>query len=274
MNPCESFASLRKLADGVTNSPLGGLVTDLRVAICFYTTLPLPAPTATIAASDGTALARASWCVPLVGALIGAIAALAYWVAIRLNLPPVVAATLAVGAGMLTTGCLHEDGLADTADGFGGETRERRLEIMRDGRIGAFGACALVMAIALRVGALADLPNPELVAWALVGAHAAARAGLPLFMRLVPPARVDGLSAAAGAPPLGRAVAALAIGVAVLAIALGVDNALITVALLLAAGIVMAWLCRRRIGGQTGDTLGALEQVWECLVLLVTAARF
>src|SRR5215831_16877252 len=257
MNPRESFASLRKLADGVTNSPLGGLVTDLRVAICFYTTLPLPAPTATIAAADGTALARASWCVPLVGALIGAIAALAYWVAIRLNLPPVVAATLAVGAGMLTTGCLHEDGLADTADGFGGETRERRLEIMRDGRIGAFGACALVMAIALRVGA-----------------HAAARAGLPLFMRLVPPARVDGLSAAAGAPPLGRAVAALAIGVAVLAIALGVDNALITVALLLAAGIVMAWLCRRRIGGQTGDTLGALEQVWECLVLLVTAARF
>src|SRR5215831_13570226 len=265
MNPRESFASLRKLADGVTNSPLGGLVTDLRVAICFYTTLPLPAPTATIAAADGTALARASWCVPLVGALIGAIAALAYWVAIRLNLPPVVAATLAVGAGMLTTGCLHEDGLADTADGFGGETRERRLEIMRDGRIGAFGACALVMAIALRVGALADLPNPELVAWALVGAHAAARAGLPLFMRLVPPARTDGLSAAAGAPPLGRAIAALAIGV---------DDALITVALLLAAGIVMAWLCRRRIGGQTGDTLGALEQVWECLVLLVTAARF
>jgi adenosylcobinamide-GDP ribazoletransferase len=256
--------------DGLARIDVGALITDLAVAIAFFTRLPLR-PAGPV---DGAAVARASWCAPLVGALIGALAGLAYWAAWRLNLPPFVCAALAVGAGMLLTGGLHEDGLADTADGLGGETRERALDIMRDGRIGAYGTCALVICLALRIGTLADLPRAALVAWALVGAHAAARAVLPAFMRLVPPARADGLSATAGAPSRERAAVAAEIGVGLLWIALGFRSALIALALMLIGALVMARLARRRFGGQTGDVLGAVEQVCETLVLLVTAARF
>jgi adenosylcobinamide-GDP ribazoletransferase len=256
--------------DGLARIDVGALITDLAVAIAFFTRLPLR-PAGPV---DGAAVARASWCAPLVGALIGALAGLAYWAAYRLNLPPFVCAALAVAAGMLLTGGLHEDGLADTADGLGGETRERALDIMRDGRIGAYGTCALVICLALRIGTLADLPRAALVAWALVGAHAAARAVLPAFMRLVPPARADGLSATAGAPSRERAAVAAAIGVGLLWIALGFRSALIALALMLIGALVMARLARRRFGGQTGDVLGAVEQVCETLVLLVTAARF
>jgi adenosylcobinamide-GDP ribazoletransferase len=256
--------------DGLARIDVGALITDLAVAIAFFTRLPLR-PAGPV---DGAAVARASWCAPLVGALIGALAGLAYWAAWRLNLPPFVCAALAVGAGMLLTGGLHEDGLADTADGLGGETRERALDIMRDGRIGAYGTCALVICLVLRIGALADLPRAALVAWALVGAHAAARTVLPAFMRLVPPARADGLSASAGAPSRERAAVAAAIGIALLWMALGFRNALIALVLMLIGALVIAWLARRKFGGQTGDVLGAVEQVSETLVLLVTAARF
>src|SRR5262252_4626756 len=272
------FADLGRAVGGYADRALAGLgqidfralLADLAAAIAFYTRLPLR-PAAPV---DGAAVARASWCAPLVGALIGALAGLAYWAAWRLNLPPFVCATLAVAAGMLVTGCLHEDGLADTADGLGGgETRERALDIMRDGRIGAFGACALVICLALRIGAIYDLPRAAVVAWALVGAHAAARAVLPAFMCLVPPARTDGLSASAGAPSREGALVAAAIGIVVLWIALGFRNTLIALVLVLIGALVMARLARRKIGGQTGDVLGAVEQVTETLVLLVTAAR-
>jgi len=260
-----------KAADlGLDRINPAALITDLRVALAFFTRLPVGP-----GAIGGMALARAAWAAPLVGVLVGALAGLAYWIGWRLNFPPFVCATLAVGAGVLLTGCLHEDGLADMADGFGGgDTRERVLEIMHDGRIGAFGACALIFALVLRIGALADLPNPTLVTWALIGAHTAARAGLPLLMRLVPPARTDGLSADAGAPSGERAGVALLIGVVLLAIAAGARNALIAVVLIGLAGVMIAAIARRRIGGQTGDVLGAFEQVGECLVLLIAAARF
>ena len=273
MIPQEPLERLRKLADeiGLTRIDLDPLVDDLRVAVAFYTRLPVAQPTPV----DGAALARAAWAAPLVGVLVGALGALAYWVAIRLNLPPLVGATLAVGATLLLTGCLHEDGLADTADGFGGgATREQILDIMRDSRIGTYGALALGITLWLRIGALADLPRAGLVACALIAAHAAARASLPAFMWLIGPARSDGLSAAAGAPPGGSTAAAIVIGAALLFVALGLRSGLMALVLLLACTAVMAWLCRRKIGGQTGDVLGALEQACECLVLLVTAARF
>ncbi len=265
------LGDLRPADLGLDRIEPGALLADLRTAVAFYTRIPLAGP-----AVDGAALARAAWCAPLVGALIGALAGLAFWIAWRLNLPPFVCATLAVGVSLALTGCLHEDGLADMADGFGGggDSRERTLGIMRDSRIGVFGTCALAIALLLRIGSLADLPNPALAAWALIGAHAAARAALPLFMLLVPPARPDGLAAAAGAPSGGRVAAALAIGLVLLAAALGLRNALIAIVLMVAGGIIVATLAHRRIGGQTGDVLGAVEQVGECLVLLVAAAVF
>src|SRR3979409_1149635 len=129
MIPQEPLERLRKLAadTGVTRLDLDPLLDDLRVAVAFYTRLPVAQPTPV----DGAALARAAWAAPLVGVLIGALGALAYWIAYRLNLPPLVAATLAVGATLLLTGCLHEDGLADTAGGLrGGAPPPRRLGIM------------------------------------------------------------------------------------------------------------------------------------------------
>ncbi|MGZ8367931.1 MAG: adenosylcobinamide-GDP ribazoletransferase [Rhodoplanes sp.] len=239
---------------------------DIKIAVLFLTRLPF----AHAAPVEGADIARAGWAMPIAGALVGAIGAAVYWLAFRLGLAPLVCATLTVAATLGVTGCLHEDGLADTADGFGGgATRERKLAIMRDSRTGTYGACALVLSILLRVGSLAALAEPALVAPALIAAHVAARATLPIFMRLTPPARADGLSAGAGRPSLGAAVTAGLIGAAALALALPVTTAFIGMMALAAAIGCIAWISNRQIGGQTGDVAGALEQAGESLVLLV-----
>jgi adenosylcobinamide-GDP ribazoletransferase len=222
----------------------------------------------------GGDVARASWTFPVIGAGVGAFGALIYWIAHGLGLPAFVCATLAVAATLLITGGLHEDGLADTADGFGaGVTPGRKLEIMRDSQIGTYGVAALILSLLLRVGAIASLAEPGLAALALIAAHAGARATLPAFMRRVPRARQDGLSADAGEPPQQSSAIAAAIGLVVLLLCLGFSATLIAAVLLAAALGLMAWLCLRQIGGQTGDVLGALEQVSEILILLVAAAR-
>jgi adenosylcobinamide-GDP ribazoletransferase len=244
------------------------LATDLEVCVMFCTRLPL-APSMPVTSGD---MARASWAMPVAGALVGAIGALAYWAAVRLGLPPLVAAALALGAGMAVTGCLHEDGLADMADGLGGDDRTRKLEIMRDSRLGTYGACALAMSILLHWSALASIADTRAVALALVAAHAAARAPLPAFMAFIPPARSDGLAAAAGAPPRQAVAAAGLLGMLALGLCLRPMAAVVALILLAAAGALMARVSVKAIGGHTGDVLGALEQVGEILVLLVAAA--
>ncbi|WP_298241879.1 adenosylcobinamide-GDP ribazoletransferase [uncultured Bradyrhizobium sp.] len=248
---------------------LKDIVADLRMAASFVTILPVASSKP---AADG-AVARATWALPVAGLLVGLAGAFVYKAAIRVGLTPNLAALLALATTALITGALHEDGLADTADGLGGgRTRERKLEIMRDSRVGTYGACALILSFGLRWGALATIANPVAVALALCAAHAAARAGVPAFMALVPPARPDGLSASAGAPP-GRSIAvAFALGTLVLALALGPGRALVGLILLSLAGLVLARLAIRQIGGQTGDILGAFEQLGEILILLVAAA--
>jgi cobalamin 5'-phosphate synthase/cobalamin synthase len=160
--------------------------TDLAICVAFCTRLPL----ATSVPIEGGDVARASWALPVAGAFTGAVAAVVYWLAHRIALPPLPAAALALAAGMAITGALHEDGLADTADGFGGgKDREHKLAIMRDSRLGTYGACALAVSFMLRWSALASLAGPLAVAIALVAAHASARAALPAFLRWVPPAR-------------------------------------------------------------------------------------
>jgi adenosylcobinamide-GDP ribazoletransferase len=242
---------------------------ELSICAIFLTRMPLAAPAA-IANGD---VSRALWAAPVVGGAVGLVGAAVYWLMHMLHVPAFAAAALAVAATVAATGALHEDGLADVADGFGGgATRERKLEIMRDSRIGTYGVCALVLSFMLRVGTLASLSAPVLVAVALIAAHAAARAPMPAFMRLVPPARPDGMSAHAGVPPRASAIVAVACGIAVLLLCLGPAVGLVA-ALLLACGFVlMAWLCQRQIQGQTGDVLGTLEQLGEVIVLLVAAA--
>ncbi|MFO7478786.1 MAG: adenosylcobinamide-GDP ribazoletransferase [Methyloceanibacter sp.] len=247
------------------------LSTELRTGLAFLTRLKLtpPAPIA------GAEVARASWTFPVIGAGIGLLGAIVYWLAHGLGLDPLLGGTLAVAATMLVTGALHEDGLADTADGFGGgQTAARKLEIMRDSSIGAYGAAALILSFLLRAGAIASIAEPGLVALALIAAHAGARATLPIFMRRVPRAREDGLSAQAGAPLQQSAAIAVAIGAALLWLCLGFGGALVTLILLVAALALAGWLATNQIGGQTGDVLGAVEQASEVLILLVAASRF
>ena len=156
------------------------LIADLRIGISLCTRLPV-GPSAEIAEGD---VARASWTFPIAGLLVGIVAALVYWIAIRANAAPFPAAAVTLAATLLLTGAMHEDGLADTADGLGGRTREQKLEIMRDSRIGTFGACAL------------------------------------------------------------------------------------------AISLLLARLATRQFGGQTGDVLGAMEQIAECVIFLAAASRF
>ena len=246
------------------------LVADLKAALMFFTRLPIPNG----AAMEEGALARATWAAPVAGIVVGLIGALVYWIAWKLNLPSLPAAMVALAATVAVTGALHEDGLADVADGFGGgKTVERKLEIMRDSRIGTYGVCALILSFMLRAGALAALADPKLVAFALIAAHAASRATLPAFMAAVLPARTDGLSAGAGTPPKESVGIAAAVGVLMLALMLGIGSGVIAIVFILLGFVVLWWLCERQINGQTGDVLGALQQTAEILVLLTAAAR-
>jgi adenosylcobinamide-GDP ribazoletransferase len=250
---------------------LQGFIADLRIAISLLTRVPLASKTPV---GDGD-VARASWALPVAGLLIGLAGALAYWLASRAHLLPEPAAALALAVTLLLTGAMHEDGLADTADGFGGgQSREQKLAIMRDSRIGTYGACALGISLLLRWSALAAIAEPGQVATALIVAHTSARAGLPLFMQLVPPARSDGLSTSVGQPPSTSIAVALALGAICLLFGLGPAGAIIGSLILLAAGLSLAWLARKQIGGQTGDVLGTLEQVSEAAVLLLAASLF
>jgi adenosylcobinamide-GDP ribazoletransferase len=253
----------------LTEAWLRGIARDLYVGMLFATRFPLPHATPI----GGADIARASWGLPVIGALIGVLGALVYWIAFHFNLSPLVGAALAVAATLAATGCLHEDGLADTFDGFGGGAdRERKLEIMRDSRIGTYGACALTLSLLLRVGALAGLAAPGQVALALIAAHAGARATMPLFLRLVPPARLDGLAADAGRPPPVSVGVAALLGVVVLLWSLGAARSVVALLLLLGVLGIVRWLCLRQIGGQTGDVAGALEQIGEIMVLLTASA--
>ena len=239
---------------------------DLRASILFLTRLRYgPSPQV-----DGAAIARAAWAFPLAGILVGLIGAVIYLFAHRLGLPSWPAAALSVAATMAVTGCLHEDGLADTADGFGGgRTRELKLDIMRDSRIGAYGVCALVLSILLRVSAIASLADTALVVPALIASHSAARASLPVFMLFVPPARRDGLSASAGQPSRESVTGGAVLGVLIVALCLGPVLAIAALILLVVVIALLAWLSLAQIDGQTGDVLGAVEQVSEIAILLV-----
>jgi len=240
-------------------------------ALTFLTRLPLGrAP----AEAPLLSLADTSWAFPVVGVAIGAIGGIAYMIASALALPALAAALIAVTATALVTGALHEDGLADTVDGFGGgASREAKLEIMRDSRIGTFGVLALIVSIGLRAVAIADIGTRWHVFLALIAAHALARGVLPWMAMSVPYARKDGLAANAGRPDAGIAAIAAVVAVAIALLVLPWISALGAALLAGLSGLGMARLAQRQIGGQTGDVLGAFEQIGEIVVLLVAAAN-
>lgn len=254
----------------MTGSRVDGAIADLVLCVAFFTRVPMPH------AGAGRNFADALWAAPVVGALVGLIAGTVALTGLWVGLPAGAAAVLAVAAGIAITGGLHEDGAADVADGFGGgKSRADKLAIMRDSRIGSYGTLALILSLLARwsaIGALAAAGGAGVVL-ALVAAHAASRAVLPAFAAQVQPARADGLSAGIGAIEPRTVWLALAIGFAALLL-LGIGFALVMSALLAAIALGLAALCRRQIGGQTGDVLGALQQAAEIAVLLAAAAIF
>ena len=232
---------------------LARLRDDLLSALALLTRLPMP--------GHRPAGARSAWAWPLVGALLGLLAAMLASGLLALGIPsgPVAAAVLASLA--LLTGALHEDGLSDTADGLlGGRSRERRLEIMKDSRIGSFGALALLLVVLASWSALEALIAQGAFWGPLIAAAALSRAPMAVAMAALPPARPGGLSAGTGRP--SPAVAGAAMGLALVLALLTLGSA--AMAPVLAAALLPALLAlaaQRMIGGQTGDILGACQQL-------------
>ena len=238
---------------------------DLRLALGFMTRLP-------VGVIEGD-LAAASWAFPLAGLLVGGGAALIYGFAIDLGLSALIAAALAVAGAMLLTGALHEDGLADFADGLGvrGGPAER-LAAMRASGIGSFGTLALIFGVLLRVAALAALVGPAGVGPALLSAHCRGP-GAAVLGDAWPASGPGRRSGRRRRPSSGKvAVVALLIGLAILLLAAGPVRGAIAQGLAALLGLLILPLARRRLGGITGDVLGAVEQVSEIAILLALVA--
>ncbi len=252
-------------------NPARAFLVDLAACLRFYSRLPIPAlpfETDPHAMPDFRTVMRA---LPVAGAIIGLSGALALALAGGLGLPATVAAALALAALTLATGAFHEDGLADTADGFGGgATRERKLDIMKDSRIGTYGGAALVLSYLLRWSALQELVDMrgfELAAFVLVAVAAVSRTVALTPLAMLPPARDEGAAWRAGKPDAAALAIAgiLAMLIAFLPVLAGASARQCGIAILFAA--FAAWgmtrIAARQIGGQTGDVAGAAQQLAE-----------
>ena len=212
---------------------------------------------------------------PLVGALVGGFSGVVFWLA-HLAFPVSLAIVLATAASLLATGAFHEDGFADTCDGLGGgHTRERALEIMRDSRLGTYGAAGLGLMLAAKVLALAATP-PEAIPWLLLAAHTASRSSAVLAIATSTYVRDSGLAkpVADTVTPDSLALALATGAAAVVALLASATPAAILAGLggLAAGHLVMRRAYERKLGGYTGDCLGAVQQTSELGMYLGVAA--
>jgi adenosylcobinamide-GDP ribazoletransferase len=237
-------------------------------AVSFLTRVPV----GRAVALDGADVARGAMLFPLVGAGVGAATGGAALLA-HLVLSPLVAGALAVAVAVALTGVMHVDALADTADATGARTRERALEIMRDSRIGSFGAAAVALDLLVKSAAVAELLDDGRALGALVAAGALSRAASPALAAVLPYPRVEG---GPGCVLTGRvstwtaaigAVTAVVITIA----ALGADGAIVAASVAVST-VALGVSYTRWLGGATGDALGSATEVGETLALVVAAA--
>lgn len=243
------------------------------IALQFFTRLPIPR----WVGFEAEWLNHASRYFPLVGLVVGMIAAAVYG-ACALFLPAPVAAVLSTAATIYITGAFHEDGFADTCDGMGGGmTRERALEIMKDSRVGAYGAIGIACMLIAKCTTLALLPPSSAVAALLLG-HPLSRLAATALIWKMDYARAEGK-----AKPLAVRMQAGEFAIAAITVALSAVGLLLYGALdlgavasaLLAAGLAALWLGRkfeRRLGGYTGDCLGAVQQLAEVTIYIAVLA--
>lgn len=207
--------------------------------------------------------AKAAWAYPIAGLIVGFLVGIVGIGASLLGVPAQLAAALGLAVGIIVTGAMHEDGLADTADGlWGGWDPEGRLKIMKDSYIGAYGVIAIVLSLLIRWMILTTLIDADGGLWMIIAIAALSRTAMVVLMTWLPNARTGGLSRAVGRPDKMTAVIAAAIGGGFAIISLGgtiIIAAGITVLATLGCGII----ARAKIGGQTGDILGATQQICE-----------
>lgn len=244
----------------------------IAVAFIFLTRLPVRIR-GEITEAD---LTRSLAAYPLVGMIVNLLGGLVFAGAMYLELSPLVAASLALVTIAATTGGFHQDALCDVADGFGGgKTRDEKLAIMRDSRIGSFAATALILVTLVKVAALDQIGYRTGAGGgllALMAAGALSRGVAVALLGALPHARPEGLSAQAGRPPVPILVTAM-LSAAVGALAsLVLPLALLAIAAAVVAGLAVGWLARRQIGGITGDVLGTAVEIAEVLVLLTICA--
>jgi adenosylcobinamide-GDP ribazoletransferase len=223
-------------------------------------------------------IAQTVWSWPLAGVVAAIPAAMVLILASLAHMPPLAAALLALAAGLLITGALHEDGLADTVDGFGGgRTVERKLEIMRDSRVGSYGVLASVLSLGLRaaaLGAILTAQGATIAALCLIAAALTSRAAMGLPLVLLRPARPDGLAASLGNVPLEPVITGFIIAALLARLLLTPPAASALVLAMLVAPLTLTALAHKQIGGHTGDILGATQQLAEVAGLLVLSAVF
>lgn len=244
------------------------LLTDLGASLSLLSRLPVPVDHA----HAGRRGAHAAWAWPVVGALLAALAALPGLALSALGVAAPIAAGASLAALIALSGAMHEDGLADTADGlWGGWETARRLDIMKDSRVGVYGVLALIMVTGLRWLALAALieAGPLAFAGGMIAAAALSRAGMAAVMHALPNARESGLSAAVGALPRATMLRAVALGAGLSLASGGAAAGALAAAVLATAAVAL--VARAKIGGQTGDILGATQQCAECAALIAIA---
>jgi adenosylcobinamide-GDP ribazoletransferase len=247
---------------------LRNLLDDVLGAFRLLTRFPVPA----LECEGDVRLARGVWAYPLVGAVVGALGSAAWVLSQFVGFGPALSAGIALSIQILATGALHEDGLADFADGLGGRRgRDSTLATMRDSRIGTFGVLALIMVMGLRWGGIAGLALHNVLG-GLICAALLGRLAMVLLLAVLAPARRDGLGAMVARPPKSAVLGALAISIVIVFLHLPSSMTLTVLGGSFAAAGVIGVLAKRAIGGYTGDVLGAAGLAAETTVLLILAA--
>lgn len=249
------------------NSLIGCWRDFVRAAI-FFTRIPFQIDETEAARP----LATAAIGFPLAGLMVGVIGAIAFVIANAVGLPQLASALIAVAATALVAGGLHEEGLANAVDGlFSGKDPDDSLRIMRESSLGKFGMLALIFVVGLKVAAIEAL-EPGAAAASLIGSEVAARTVLPAVLMLIGPARTEGLSFQAGRPRKESLTLALLLGGALTLLMLGIGTGLAAIVVATALCVLMVRIATMRLGGHTGDVLGAIEQITATAVLLTAAA--
>ncbi len=243
---------------------------DIQLCLAFLTRIPIRFDN-----NHGRQLSDAARGFGIVGAIIGALAGMVFALCTAMGTGSLLAGLIAVGFMVIMTGGLHEDGLADCADGFGGWTRQKRLEIMRDSNIGSYGVLALIFATGLRVGGYGQILGSDssliesIIIFAAIGALS--RSSMAMLMHSAPLARIDGAAVQAGRPSYSMARQAIAVaaggGAAGLVLTAGPISTLFALVMAYGAFTITRKLADRQLGGYSGDVLGALQQLSEIMII-------